>query len=122
MLVVVSHQPDRMLPLKTTSRLRVGLCKAAFNVPCVSRQAMDKVLSALLHNLQHSTGRIYGDIGLTRDYRGRPRMMETEHGMVAADHGRCSDLGKITGELLINKSMLLLLPRQVTPSLICLQG
>ncbi len=29
------------------------------------------------------------------DYKGRPRMVSSEHGMVAADQGDCSALGRL---------------------------
>lgn len=34
------------------------------------------------------------DFALTHDYRGKPRRVEANQGVVAADHGRCSDIGK----------------------------
>lgn len=39
-------------------------------------------------------GAIRGIIGLTQDYRGRAREVFGSSGMVAADHGRCSDMGE----------------------------
>ncbi|CAL8460578.1 g107 [Coccomyxa elongata] len=38
-------------------------------------------------------GAIRGSLGMTQDYRGRPRELFMPGGMVAADHGRCSDIG-----------------------------
>ena len=32
---------------------------------------------------------------LSLDYRDRPRQVTSRHGMVAADHGRCSDMGEL---------------------------
>ena len=40
-------------------------------------------------------GRIQVDLGMNFDYRGKPRRVECSHGAVAADHGRCSDIGGI---------------------------
>lgn len=38
-------------------------------------------------------GKVFMDFGMTHDYRGRPRSIEVEQGAIAADHGRCSDIG-----------------------------
>lgn len=38
-------------------------------------------------------GSISSDFGAQHDYRGRPRSVSSQHGVVAADHGRCSDIG-----------------------------
>ncbi|KAL4444378.1 hypothetical protein ABPG75_012115 [Micractinium tetrahymenae] len=38
-------------------------------------------------------GSITADFGALHDYRGRPRSVTSQKGVVAADHGRCSDIG-----------------------------
>ncbi|KAK9819607.1 hypothetical protein WJX72_000222 [[Myrmecia] bisecta] len=38
-------------------------------------------------------GSIQADFALHNDYRGRPRQVTAKQGLVAADHGRCSDTG-----------------------------
>lgn len=38
-------------------------------------------------------GALRSDIGIQQDYRGQPREVFAQHGVVAADHGRCSDIG-----------------------------
>ncbi|KAL4420110.1 hypothetical protein ABPG77_000591 [Micractinium sp. CCAP 211/92] len=39
-------------------------------------------------------GSISSDFNALHDYRGRPRSVSSQRGVVAADHGRCSDIGK----------------------------
>lgn len=39
------------------------------------------------------TGSISSDFAASHDYRGRPRSVRSAVGMVAADHGRCSEIG-----------------------------
>ncbi|DBB05404.1 TPA: hypothetical protein ACH3X3_010619 [Trebouxia sp. C0006] len=39
------------------------------------------------------SGSVQDDTGMLYDYKGRPRMISSEHGMVAADQGDCSALG-----------------------------
>ena len=43
------------------------------------------------------TGSITGDFQADFDYRGRPRAVSSAGGVVAADHGRCSDIGGCWG-------------------------
>ncbi|PSC67120.1 gamma-glutamyltranspeptidase 1-like [Micractinium conductrix] len=38
-------------------------------------------------------GSISSDFGATHDWRGQPRVVSSQQGVVAADHGRCSDAG-----------------------------
>ena len=39
-------------------------------------------------------GSISSDFGATHDWRGQPRVVSSQQGVVAADHGRCSDAGE----------------------------
>ncbi len=43
---------------------------------------------------RHHTGSIEGSFEALHDYRGRPRSVTAAGGLVAADHGRCSDIGE----------------------------
>ena len=40
-----------------------------------------------------NAGRINVELSVALDYRGKPRMVDGATGVVAADHGRCSDGG-----------------------------
>ena len=44
-------------------------------------------------------GALRSNIGINRDYVGRPREVLCEHGMVAADQGRCSEIGEALPDL-----------------------
>lgn len=46
--------------------------------------------------LLDDAGSMRGDSALTHDYKGRPRMVSSQHGMVAADQGDCSAMGAQT--------------------------
>lgn len=50
-----------------------------------SRFRSEQVLSA--------ADSVYDDSALTHDYKGRPRMVSSQQGMVAADQGDCSAMG-----------------------------
>lgn len=42
----------------------------------------------------HAAGSIEGSFEALHDYRGRNRSITAAGGLVAADHGRCSDIGE----------------------------
>ena len=60
-------------------------------VPALPAQ---EVLLPLAH-----AGALRNNIGINRDYMGRPREVLSEHGMVAADQGRCSEIGDALPDL-----------------------
>jgi len=41
-------------------------------------------------------GSVHDDSAMLYDYKGRPRMVSSEKGMVAADQGDCSALGRLS--------------------------
>ena len=55
-------------------------------------------------------GALRSNIGINRDYRGRPREVLSEHGMVAADHGRCSEIGANLPQLPSSPACLIAVP------------
>ena len=55
-------------------------------------------------------GALRSNIGINTDYRGRPREVLSEHGMVAADHGRCSEIGANLPQLPSSPACLIAVP------------
>ena len=47
--------------------------------------------------LPTAAGSISSNFEAQHDYRGRPRSVTSDGGVVAADHGRCSDIGRWAG-------------------------
>ena len=54
----------------------------------------------LMVGCMRMTGALRLNLSRNLDYRGRPRQVFVKEGAVAADHGRCSDIGMTTLELL----------------------
>lgn len=62
------------------------------SAPC--RLLAPSILSHTGRLPQLTAGSISSDFNALHDYRGRPRSVSSQRGVVAADHGRCSDIGK----------------------------
>ena len=58
-----------------------------------SRSVTEKGSKSASRKLLGNAGSMRDDSALTHDYKGRPRMASSQHGMVAADQGDCSAMG-----------------------------
>ena len=52
-----------------------------------------KLLPPRLSDKLQRAGSVHDDSNMSHDYKGRPRMLSSQHGMVAADQGDCSAIG-----------------------------